>query len=590
MATALEVERTSDPPETIATRHHGWRAWAIGLAGPTLLITVLAWPMMFAHKFLRWDWYVHLWYMWHQSESLRANWVPSLFNHDTSAVFDPHFAFYGGTLYAVGGMLTLLVGSPVTAFAIIFLIAFASVYGGWYWIARLAGLGVWTAHVPGILSVTAPYYMTMVYSMGSWAEITADSMVPVLLASAYTTMRADRLRPAPTLALVVSSVLVFGSHNITLVWSSTVLLVVGSASLVLIPALRRRLVRRGVLRVAGVMLPAVLVNAWFLVPNLAYLSQTTIAGDGQTIKGYLTGAMYLVRTAYLVSPLRVSSDPQVPHYTLELPVLAIGWVLTGLVLLRSARKAPWFRMSLILLAAMVPVILLITQLSLILHTPAPWGRIQFTYRLETYVQVPLNGCVVCVLVLVRRSGRHRWWAWAVVPVLAASLTGALYDIYAHPASNGRAADTFGRTTWTAEQPYHTPAGPPYVKDYSSFTLPQLPLAESYPTVIFPTTAERGDRVTVTTGASPNEYVRTNILGLPQLLRISGARVVGIDATRRLVLRVAADAQPRAAAITVQGASPWPVVLGRILSILGLAGLAVHATAMVAGARRRRALA
>ena len=85
-------------------------AWYLGWVGAAVLIAVLARPMVFGRTFIGWDWYPHQWFIWHQAESLKATGLPTLVLHGYDAVFVPHFAFYGGTLNAVAGALTLLTG------------------------------------------------------------------------------------------------------------------------------------------------------------------------------------------------------------------------------------------------------------------------------------------------------------------------------------------------------------------------------------------------------------------------------------------------------------------------------------------------
>jgi hypothetical protein len=81
-----------------------------GVAVAGLVIGICVWPMIFEGKFLLGDWFLHQWYIWHQEGSLRAHLLPSLYAHDASGVFDPHYAFYGGTLYAITAAIALVVG------------------------------------------------------------------------------------------------------------------------------------------------------------------------------------------------------------------------------------------------------------------------------------------------------------------------------------------------------------------------------------------------------------------------------------------------------------------------------------------------
>ena len=141
-----------------------------------------------------------------------------------------------------------------------------------------------------ILYVTTPYVVTNINVREDFAELVATSMVPLMVASALSVLRADRLRAAPAAALAVSVVLFGGSHNLTLLWGTTILTIAVLAVVVGVPSARRQLTTRGVLRVLVIAVPAMAVNAWYLLPNLAYHSDTIIANRIDEWKALLDGA------------------------------------------------------------------------------------------------------------------------------------------------------------------------------------------------------------------------------------------------------------------------------------------------------------
>src|ERR1044071_1935349 len=105
-----------------------------------LLVALLAQPALSTsvHPV---DWYEHLWYVWHQSGSIRAIGIPSFFVYNVDAVYNPHYAFYGGTLYVSAAVLGLVLGSTSAAFDTFWIAALLMAYGGWYALAPMAGLG-----------------------------------------------------------------------------------------------------------------------------------------------------------------------------------------------------------------------------------------------------------------------------------------------------------------------------------------------------------------------------------------------------------------------------------------------------------------
>jgi hypothetical protein len=568
----------------MATSPHlreGSRApWYLGWVGAAVLIAVLARPMVFGRTFIGWDWYPHQWYIWHQAESLKATGLPTLFVHSQDAVFVPHFAFYGGTLNAVAGALTLLTGDANSAMVILIIFGFVACYGGWYWLARMCGLDVWWAHVPAALFISAPYYLAMIYANGSLHEFVVVSVTPPLVASGVSILRADRLRAAPTAVLAVCATLFTGSHNLALLWGFTMGVLVAVLLLAVAPPLRRTVTRAGVLRVVCVVVPAVLVNGWFLLPDLAYQSHTVIANYELWASRNLAWGMTLVQRSDLFSLGRANADFDYEHMALQLPVLGVAWVVLALVLVWSTWRTSWYRVIVILLVVMTALVVVMTRLSLVWGLPSPFNLLQFSYRLEAYILLVFPGAVIGALVLVRGSTRRKaLWAWVLVPVLAWSIVGAVGQLRQRPPS--------GLPTIQAPLPYRTNVVPPGSADYASNDLKLIPFEPGVAVVRFPTDGERGHAVKVTVRASPGDYLQTNIITMPQLVHLEGARFARRQEGGQAVVQVTKDAKPGAAVITLRAAHPWPVVWGAILSVVGLAGLALNGGVIALAARRRR---
>lgn len=143
-----------------------WLTIVAGVALAGLIIGICLWTMFHEKTFVFDDWSIHQWYIWHQEGALRAQGLPSVFAHDRLGVFDPHFAFYGGTLYTIAAVPALIVGHQA-AYLIAWVLAFAMAYGAWFWLARQAGLGPWASHVPGALFVTSTWWISAAYVTGS---------------------------------------------------------------------------------------------------------------------------------------------------------------------------------------------------------------------------------------------------------------------------------------------------------------------------------------------------------------------------------------------------------------------------------------
>jgi len=554
-----------------------------GLAIASVVIGICAWPMIHERKFLLGDWYQHMWYVWHQEASLRAHHLPSLYAQDSSGVFDPHYAFYAGTLYAITAAAALVIGHE-PAFIASWIVTLAMAYGAWFWLARQAGLGPWASHAPGILFVTSTWCLTSIYALASWPQTIAFAALVLILAASFSILRADQLRPLPALALAVGVLLYTGSHNLTLVWGTTVMVVVGAAAFALIAPLRALVTRRGVLRLAAIAIPATLVNAWWLVPAAAYQSHTVIGADAQRAYFLLKSGMSLVTPEHALTFTRTRADPLVPRYALQMPMLAIVWTAIGTILMWSRRSSAWFRTAMLMLVVIVSTWVLMTNSSLIIALPRPYDMLQAGYRLQSYTQLALACAVIALLVLMARgTSRQRAWSWALVAVLIVSLVQARAQIHdpLTPPLKGPLAAAYPYYNININQ-----AG---TKDYVDARLPEYAPDRQFTRALFsPRVAERTDRAEVTINAQPGEYVWSNLKASPDLVKVTGARFIARDPGGNAFFQVARNAKPGAAHIVVTSAHPWPVMLGRLLTLLGVLGLAAIAVAVSAGAWRSRA--
>jgi hypothetical protein len=589
MATSPEIGLAPARPEPATERpSHRPRALFYSLFGAAVLIALLARPMVIGRTFVAWDWNPHAWYIWHQAEALRATGLPTLFAHDTPGVFDTHYAFYGGTFYVLGGLMTLLVGSADSVVTIIYVAGFVAAYGGCFWLARQAGLGVWTANAPAVVFITMPHYLALIYATGGVAEFTVMSVIPPLLASGFAVLRADRLRPGPVAVLALTSALFFGSHNLTLLWGGTLLLLVGVALLVLVPGARRQITVRGVRRVACVVVPATLVNAWFLLPDVVYQSRTVVANDTGAAKQDIQNNMFSVDLSHLLSLTRTTAEAQLPHLALQLPLVAIVWVLVGLIVLRSSRRSSWYRTVVILLVVGVVLFTIMTNFSLLWAIPKPYNGLQFAYRLENYIQLVFVGAMIALLAVARRSSaRQAIWAWALVLVVAVSAVSAVLQV-----RQGDQVSTLPE--WRTPAPYLTQKGWPWAYQYTDADLPEVTPGPELPVARFSMAGERGKPAVATVDALPGQFVLTNLVTMTELVKLTGARVVahvppGVPTALggAAIVEIGDTVKPGAVRLTVEAAHPWPVVAGWILSLVGLAGLAAVAVTMALGARARR---
>lgn len=541
------------------------RLWSAGadraarLAVPALVLALLLGPMALDRGVLGIDWFAHAWYVDHQAQALRHGLLPSLYAHNAAGVFDPHFAYYAGNLYTLGGLLALLTGSATAAVVLLFALALACGYGGLYWLARLAGLDPWAAHAPAALLVSSAYSVATVYG-GGLMETIAVSALPLLVASAWALARAERFERAPAAALALATALFTGAHNLSLVWGTTVLLVAGALVLALAPAARALLLtREAARRLALVAVPATLVNAWFLLPIALYSANTVIGSDRAVADQSLRDTMFMVKPDRLLTLSRGTVDDTVPYYVCALPLLALAWVVGALAIERARHRAPAFRIATALLALIAGLSVLTGSLGLLLALPSPWGLLQLGYRLEAYVQLALGGAVVAALTLTR----ERRWAWAaLLPVVLVSLAQGFQQ--ATPAISPDVGPSYQRATI----PYISPKPVQGSADYAEADVPLAqPSAGAAPIRFDP--RKPTAPVAVPAGVTAATDHASNLVAAPTFVHLTGAAIVGRAADGTAILRTAGGATR----VTASARHPLPVTLGVVLSLLGLAALA-----------------
>ncbi len=546
------------------------------------LLAMLLWPIITAGARLQGDYPTDTWLIMHQADSLHQGVFPSYFLHSNGGIFYPVFAFYGGTLFVLAGVISLVVGSAWTAQALVYLLALAAAYGGWVWLARLAGLRSWQVHAPAVVYVTAPYVITNMNVRQDLTESVATSVIPLLMASALSVLRADRLRAGPVAALAISTLVVGGSHNLTLLWGVTILVPVALALAVAVPETRRIVTRRGLLRVLGVAVPAMAVNAWYLLPDLAYYSHTLIVGRIDEWKAAVRVPGPAIEAKYLYSVSRKSPFPG-SDFSLALPVLAIAWVLlAALLVVRRQWRHVWARTLAVVSLLSIAVLVVVTHPRPITALPDPWQMIQYSYRLESFVLFGICGGMIAALVLVNRSS-FRWVSLLLIPIMAFSVFGAYRQVRDVPL-------TVKDIVFTMDKLYPFSTG-----DFADASEKVLP--GTAPPKVYTRKDVHRDRLVATVNARPGEVIYIDLMTSPQLVDIDGARVVGrwavaptgpaLQPRWYLALRVDDDATPGKARITVHEARSLPIVGGRIISTLGLLGLAANAAVIALAAVRRR---
>lgn len=541
-------------------------------AGMLGIVLVLLSPVYLTSRGFGPDWTVHLWALWVQGAHISDGTGPRLFlDGGFLGAFFPYYAFYGGTLYTIGGGLSALLGGhPIVAYAGMWTLAFSMAYGGLLWLSLQAGLRGWRAHAASFMFVTSAYYLTNAYARGTWPELTATSALMLVVAAGVHLLRADRIRVLPA-AVFLGAVLLFtGSHNITLVWGTVTVALLAVVALVALPHHGRELGLRRLAAVAGLGLLAVAVNAWFLLPDLAYANRTLITTGGL----YRGVSDWFDAPANIFNPLRETpAQSTTPSLYVQLPVLVLAWTIAiGVLALRQPVSRAWRRL-------MAGVAVVGGLLLLLLLASWPWDALptfltylQFTFRLESYILLCLALLVIAGLVWLGRgaaprSGRGLTGALAVALVFGGGI--AVWQTWSTPSLWMQ--DRRQTFTGPTELP-KTWYDPGFFRDQSQ---PIVPGAPDQPQVIVPFDAAAKDRTVVVAAPPGVQTVTTNLATGPYLLDVQGAEPVGRTVSGWLVLRRPADqVDAPTMKLRLSVAESTPVVAGHWITRLALIGVAL----------------
>ncbi len=553
---------------------------------------LIAAPLLFTDSGFGVDFTNHLWLSWAESKGLAQAGHPSYFlNARDAGVFYPWFAFYGGSLYTIVGAISdLLGGQPIVAYVGVTTLAIAGSYGGMVWLGKQLGLRGWAVHAPALAVVTSAYYITNLYGRGAWTEFMAVAMIAPLLASGLCLIRAPAWRPWPTLIFVVCMIVFTGSHNITLLWATTIF-ALAAVIMWLAQHAPRKLPARRPAMLAGLSLVSLLVNAWYLLPDVSY------AGDVEArleIPPQGATATFFDTPQNLFNPLRaVPAASTTPSLYVQIPVWFLAWgLLAGAVLLwrRGAggrlRRA-WLGLS-VLIAVVLATIMLTSLWSAI---PFPFDEIQFPYRLSSYVFYAVGGLVLVSALVVQQaadsSASRRAAVWLRVALACActiSIALCVWQLwvpntlfpnfsYTHRQEALASVNTLPRTWYDGGS-------------YSDIQAPVVPVAAGRVLVI-PPSSVHGDRFSAWLTVPPGpEPIQTNIDGGGYLVHISGLRRVGRNEDGfAVVKREGAGSGPVHVVIEINHSAT--IVLSWVMSLLGCAAVTAILAWTVFRARRSR---
>lgn len=527
---------------------------------------------------------LHLWLVRQQELNIQANGRPGLFlSARPLGAFYPIFAFVGSGLYSAGGYLALALGDrPIVAYKLLFLGAFCLAYGGMTWLSREVGLRGWRSQIAGLVFVTGAYFVTDMFARGDLGELMALSAIPFLVAAVTAVMMSSRLHAGHLLGVVVAVFAFTGSHNITLVYGTIFLALL---ALVLLGAN----LLSGLARLPWRRLPAVFavaavgvgLNAWYLLDDLKYGLNTSVASQNRKV------TFGLSEWRLLLNPLR-PSDPayriQAHDVRVSLPLLFAAWALVIAAVMW--RRIDHIGRRLILLLAGLAALYVY-----LIMTPKPWRslphflyNIQFAIRLNAYVLLATALLVMVVLVWqVRMTDvARRTTSGALIAIAVFSVGAATWQAWVVPSTyigeGGVGGVVRAPSNFADIVVAHRFVRPPSWYGGGDFRLTSRHAtgAASTRSAIVPEADVRGStfRGAIPVPSGPRPF-STNIAAGPQFTRITGIKPVGLSAEGFVVaVRAPGTAATGPVDITIGQAQTALLRAGALISTLSLVALAL----------------
>ncbi len=522
------------------------------------------------------DYTNHLWLVWQQSSAISHTGHPTLYLQSTKGIFEPFYAFYGGTLYAATGTIAAIFGNHAY-WAYIGSIAGSVViaYGGTWWLSRQLGLSRWAAHLPAFVVVTAAYYLTDLYARGAWPEFVALSAVPLLVAAAVRLLL-HPWRAGPVALFVLAAVILTGSHNITLLWSVILLGPIAVVIWICIGSSRPSL--RSLVQVLALGVLAAGVNAWFLLIDLDHAADTQAWLQNVNFVAAYEQFFYFDNLGVVLDPLRHTPSQSTTYgLTIAAPVAAFcaSLAFAGLAGPEIRRRGGLFRtLWLVLMVTTIVIVgLMVMPASWWGALGTPFTDIQFPYRLAGWLLIAIAVQMAFSLRFARGlTGARRQIAFIVAfALIAITVVQATAQMYSGPRVHGETNADWHPRVLAFESGPTTPPPSYYGSDiYGDTTLPlieknpKLGLALPVPE---PGGTEASESFEFPPGSGP---FATNVIGGPYVVRIEGMRVAGRNTAGFTLVRPDSP-QARKARLTVVADAGGLAVAGAVISIACLLG-------------------
>jgi hypothetical protein len=483
------------------------------------------------------------------------------------------------------------------AFVLAYLLLVWGALLGCWMLSRTLGLRHWQAHFPGVTLVTGAWYLGEAFGRAGFGSFAAMSSMPLFLAGLVGVSRREPTRTSDAAALVVGSVLVFGAHNLSMLWGTVFLVATAVAVAVFVRGARLPPLRR-LFSIALLVGLGVGVNAWFLVPNLVYSSRTHIAHVAAMDKAANDA---FARPEIVFHPLRAIPREHVDfwrwqagihgyafegptsQYT-QFPLLPFGWATIVVLACRCRPEARAVRQLFLAATAVVGCFMaLVLEPSLFDVLPSSFRMTQFAFRMHSYILFGATGAVGAGVVALRylHPGPRRAAIRALAVVGALSVLLTVWQGWTATSVIGALGYDVPRSRILASS-HAAPFWYPYndfwdadarVVDNATVTVPLGSFDDLH-----------DGRLRTRIVLPVADAVALNLGTGPYLVRVKGVRVLGRTADGLVAVQGARPGEPADRDVVVERAHTWPFTVGPAVTLVSITALV--ASVAVRGATDR----